>query len=95
MGDDDIRLIIEALGGQLQQQSDPTGTIAMLISETIRFRDKLKSETGAVLTVEDTRIALDGLEQYLERKKLPDTLTSEQKALAQIYIDRVTLFRNG
>ena len=95
MADDDIRLLIEALGGEIQRQSNPAGTVAMLITETVKFRDKLKKETGTILTVQDTRIALDSLEQYLEGNKLPDTLTPEQKALAQIYIDRITLFRNG
>lgn len=94
MADDDIRLLIEALGGQLQQQSNPAGTVAMLITETVRFRDKLKKETGTILTVQDTRIALDSLEQYLAGKKLPDTLTAEQMALVRIYIDRITLFRD-
>jgi hypothetical protein len=94
MADDDIRLLIEALGGELQRQSNPTGVVAMLITETVRFRDKLKTETGTTLTVQDTRIALDSLEQYLEAHKLPDTLTPEQKALTQIYIDRITLFQN-
>lgn len=91
---DNIRLLIEALGSQVfERNKDPRGTVAMLITETIRFRDKLKEDTGEILTVEDTRIALDALEQYLTTGgKLPDTITPEQEALVQIWIDRLTMF---
>jgi hypothetical protein len=94
MPDKDIRLLIQALGGQLfEKQSDPTGTVAMLITETVRFRDKLKDETGEVLTVSDTRVALDALEKHLNGDPLPKNLTSEQKTLTQIWVDRLTLFK--
>jgi hypothetical protein len=91
---DELRLLIEALGGQLVEgQGDPTGTVAVLINETLKFRDKLKEETGDILTVGDTRAALDALEEYLHGHALPKNLSPEQRALAQIYIDRITLFR--
>jgi hypothetical protein len=91
---DDLRLLIEALGGQVVEGlGDPTGTVAVLISETLKFRDKLREETGATLTVGDTRAALDALEGYLQGRSLSKGLSSEQKALARIYIDRITLFQ--
>jgi hypothetical protein len=90
---DNIVMLLKSLGGQIvPDHQDPSGTVSMLISETVRFRDKLMDETGETLTVEDTRLALDALEHYLEYKALPDGLTSEQKALAQIYVDRLTVF---
>lgn len=90
---DNIRMLMKALGGQvLESEHDPRGTVAMLINETVRFRDKLKDETGQVLTVEDTRVALDALEHFLKEGVLPGSLTSEQRALAQIYVDRLTVF---
>jgi len=94
MLDESIKLLIEALGGQVvEKQDDPRGAVAMLISETVRFRDKLKEETGEILTVADTRNALDALEAYLSKQTLPDNLTPEQKALIQIWIDRLTMFK--
>lgn len=72
---------------------DPRGTISILITETVKFRDKLKEETGTILTVEDTRTALDALQNYLVAGKLPKNLSSEQKILAQIWIDRLTIFK--
>ncbi len=95
MLDDKIRLLMESLGLQvLESQADSTGAVAMLISETAKFRDKLKEETGEILTVGDTRAALDALEDYLNSKPLPKELTPEQKALVQIWIDRLTVFNS-
>jgi hypothetical protein len=94
MSDDALFLLMQSFGLQiLSEESDPRGIVAMLMTETTRFRDKLKGETGVVLTVEDTRVALDALEQYLSKNELPYKLTSEQRALAQIFVDRVTMFR--
>ena len=95
MWDDELRLLMQSLGASmLENQTNPTGAVAMLISETVKFRDKLKEETGDVLTVADTRATLDALENYLNGKPLPDDLTPEQKALAQIWIDRLTVFKS-
>ena len=90
---DDIKLLLQSIGQHLFATGQNTGgTIAILITETTKFRDKLKEDTGYTLTVEDTRRALDGLEAFLNKAPMPDDLTEEQKALAQIYIDRLMLF---
>lgn len=95
MWDDELRLLMQSLGASvLDNQANPTGAVAMLISETVKFRDKLKDETGDILTVADTRAALDALENYLNGQPLPDNLTPEQKALVQIWIDRLTVFNS-
>ena len=86
---------MQSLGASmLENQTNPTGAVAMLISETVKFRDKLKDETGDILTVADTRAALDALENYLNGQPLPKELTPEQKVLAQIWIDRLTVFNS-
>ena len=95
MWDDELKLLMKSLGfSVLENQTNPTGAVAMLISETVKFRDKLKDETGEILTVDDTRAALDALENYLKGQPLPDDLTPEQKALVQIWIDRLTIFKS-
>ena len=93
MADDDIRLLMNAMGVPLfGDEKDPTGTMSILFSETIKFRNKLKEDTGKIFTVGDTRKALEALENYLLEKPMPEDLTPEQKALTQIWIDRLTLF---
>ena len=64
-----------------------------LIRETVKFRDKLKAETGEILTVDDSRVALEALTEHLGGRKIANGITPEQKALTQIWIDRLTLFR--
>jgi hypothetical protein len=94
MWDDELKLLMKSLGfSVLENQTNPTGAVAMLISETVKFRDKLKEETGDILTVADTRAALDALENYLNGRPFPKELTPEQKALVQIWIDRLTVFK--
>ena len=82
--------------GQLGGRNNGNGAsqvVNTLIRETVKFRDKLKAETGEILTVGDTRVALEALTEYLSGKKLTNGMTPEQKALTQIWIDRLTLFR--
>lgn len=94
MSNDALYLLIQSLGSQvLEHRANPSGTVAILMTEALKFRDKLKEETGQVLTVEDTRRALDGLQECLDGKPIPEGLTSEQRALTQIWLDRLTLFR--
>ncbi|MBN1213489.1 MAG: hypothetical protein JXA92_13030 [candidate division Zixibacteria bacterium] len=88
-----LKLLMKSLGLQLfEDTGDPGGTVAVLITETVKLRDKLKEDTGYVLTVEDTRTALDALEKMLNKEPVPDELTPEQKLLSQIWYDRLTIF---
>ncbi len=90
---DDIKLLLQSIGQHLfATGQNAGGTVAILMIETTKFRDKLKGETGYILTVKDTSRALDALEAHLNKMPFPDDLTDEQKSLAQIYIDRLTIF---
>jgi len=80
--------------GQLGGRNNGSAQIVnTLIRETVKFRDKLKTETGEILTVCDTRVALEALTEHLSGRKITNGMTPEQKALTQIWIDRLTLFR--
>lgn len=95
MPDEDLKLLFNSLGMQvLEKENDVSGSLSALMSETLRFRKKLKEDTGMLLSIDDTRMALEGLESQLKEEKLPDELTSEQKTLAMILYDRITIFRN-
>ena len=96
MNNEEIKLLIQSLGAQiLGSHYESMGAVAVLFSETIKFRDQLKNDTGVVLTVADTRAALDALERYMDTRQFPSGLTSEQLALSQLYLDRLTLFKRG
>jgi len=92
--EDQLRLLIDSMCGEFSGNGqDAAQVVNMLIRETVKFRDKLKEETGEILTVGDTQTALDALTEHLRGAKLPGDLTPEQKALTQIWIDRLTLFK--
>ena len=85
--------LIESMGKHFPgSKSDPTATVAVLISETTKFRDRVIQESDQTLTVADTRAALNGLEAHLHGNPLPENLTPIQKTLAHVYIDRLTSF---
>lgn len=95
MSADSLKLLMQSLGETIvSHHSDPRGVVGVLVNETLRFRDKLKTETGAVLTVDDTRIALGALEAVMAGKPMPSELSPEQRSLAQIWVDRLTTFKS-
>ena len=95
MSVDSLRLLMQSLGETIvPHNADPRGVVSVLVTETLRFRDKLKTETGAVFTVEDTRLALGGLEAVLGGSPMPPALSPEQRSLAQIWYDRLTTFKS-
>ena len=96
MIDDKLRLMLQVAAAQLSDdEAGAESVVHALVSETVKLRDKLKSEAGIILTVEDTQMALDGFMAALDGEPLSSELSSEQKALAQIYLDRMTLFKES
>ncbi|MCH8027965.1 MAG: hypothetical protein IID63_07565 [candidate division Zixibacteria bacterium] len=92
MSKDDIKLLIKSLGEQIVIDNNAGDILGTLTKETLRFRDKLLEENGLTLTVADTRIALEALEEFFQDKEPSQKLTSEQASLLQIWIDKITLF---
>jgi len=92
MSKDEIQLLIKSLGEQIVTDNNAGDILGTLIKETLRFRDKLSEENGLTLTVADTRIALEALEEFFQERKPSQNLTSEQASLLQIWIDKITLF---
>lgn len=101
MADEEYKLLLDSMSTQVfGEQSEAElekqpEILRKLMKETVKFRDKLKEEANYVVTVEDTRKALEALELHLQNEKFPKDLTPEQKALAQIMIDTVILYNYG
>jgi len=94
--EEDLRLLMESMEDHmLHDRQDSTRVLNVLIEETIKFRDKLKEDTGEVLTVADAQNALNALDCHFNNQSIPENLTAEQKALLQIWIDRLTIFDNN
>ncbi|HDL01798.1 MAG TPA: hypothetical protein ENH23_06155 [candidate division Zixibacteria bacterium] len=101
MSDEEYKLLLDSMSDQILGEKETADSekkseiLRKLMKETIKFRDKLKEDNSYVLTVEDTRKALEALELHLQNEKFPKDLTPEQKALAQILIDTVVLYNYG
>ena len=61
----------------------------MLVEKTTYFRNKIKEETGIVLSVADTRAALEAFEDWLNSRPIPDGLTELQKELLKLFVEGV------
>jgi hypothetical protein len=81
-----LRMLENYLSGGLK---NPTGALAVLISETVKYRDKLLAETGRVLTVNDTRAALDALKLQLYGRPVPAGLSPQQAELVRLWVERL------
>jgi hypothetical protein len=93
LSDEQLRLLIDSMSNQFGDMGDRAAQVVnTLIRETVKFRDKLKEDTGDILTVGDTRVALEALTCHLQGDAPSADLTPEQKALTQIWLDRITLF---
>ena len=54
---------------------------SILVATTLRHRDRLKVQHGIILTVEDVRIALDWLTQFMHSKQIPATNNAVRRDL--------------
>ncbi len=85
MNEDELKELL----GLFTREDDPTGTVAILIHETVRLRDQLKETTGRTLTVGDTRAALSALTDWLSGRTVPTELTNVQKGLLKAWQDHL------
>ncbi|MBU0982598.1 MAG: hypothetical protein KKA42_01925 [candidate division Zixibacteria bacterium] len=70
--------------------SNPGKVARILSEETEKYRDKLKADDGRILTVGDTRRALQVFEDLVKGKDMPDDLTDDQRGLLDLWLDRLS-----
>ena len=85
MNEDELKSLFEPFA----HQDNPTPTLAILIHETVKLRDKLKSDTGRVLTVGDTNAALKALTAWLSGHLAEESLSDDQQALLEAWRSRL------
>lgn len=69
--------------------TDPDEISRALGEETVKYRDELLEMNGTVLTVKDTRVALNAFEQYATGLEVTIALTYYQKKLMYRFIRRI------
>ena len=90
---DDIEQLFASLDNELvETNSSELELLKILMKTTLSFRDKLK-ESGVILTVDDTQLALNALNTHINNQKFPDGLSDIQKQLSKLLIDNFILFK--
>jgi hypothetical protein len=69
--------------------SEALEVFGKLIRLTIDFRDQWKSKKGEVLTVEDTRKAIDIYTAVLEKGIMPDDLDEKINRLVRLWLKKI------
>lgn len=85
MNEEELRKLFEPF----TYQNNPTPALAILIHETVKLRDQLKSDTGRVLTVGDTKVALAALTVWLSGRLPKEQLSDDQLALLKAWQSRL------
>jgi hypothetical protein len=62
---------------------------SLLSAETIKVRDQIKRDTGQILTVADTRAALEALHDLREGRGSLQHLTANQRRLVEAWRKRL------
>jgi len=81
--------------GQMPKDSEPEKikkVFSILVTSTLRYRDKLKTDQGIILTVEDVRCALAYLVNSVHSRKRSDTDNLVYVELYRLWIDELKNF---
>ena len=80
---------------QVPKDSEPEKikkVFSILVSSTLRYRDKLKADLGIILTVEDVRCALAHLMNSVHSRKRPVADNPVYAELYKLWIDELKDF---
>ena len=90
MDESDIsRLFMKVAGNACKVPEDARRVFSILVSSTLRYRDRLKEELAIIVTVEDVRAALDWLLEAMRTKQLPETNNAVRLDLLKIWLDEL------
>lgn len=69
--------------------SEAFAVFGRLIRLTIEYRDKWKAEKGEILTVEETKEALNIYEEALKTKTMPDNISAKIDGLVRLWLREI------
>jgi hypothetical protein len=64
-------------------------TFSRLIDLTLEYRDKLKARTGEILSIEETKMAINIYVVAQETGKLPSNLDSKTRPLIRLWLREI------
>ena len=90
MDESDIsKLFMRVAGNACKVPEDARRVFSILVSSTLRYRDRLKEELAIIVTVEDVRTCLDWLLECMRTKRLPQTNNAVRLDLLKIWLDEL------
>jgi len=90
MAKDDLRrFLIEMLLGDHDADSEEFAVVGELIRLTLGYRDRWKIAKDEILTVEDTRRALDIYEQVIKTGEFPTDLDEKIGGLVKLWLKKI------
>ena len=90
MDESDISRLFMKVAGRTSELPDEVRSVfSILVSSTLRYRDRLKDDLEIILTVEDVRVTLDWLLQSMRTKRLPQTNNLVRLDLLKIWLDEL------
>jgi len=85
MNEEELKKLFEPFA----HQDNPSPTLAILIYETVKLRDRIMESTGRTLTVGDTTTALAALTAWLSGHISEEPLSDDQQALLAVWQSRL------
>jgi hypothetical protein len=73
---------------------DLKNVFSVLVSSTLCYRDRLKQDSGTTLTVEDVRVALDWLLEWMHTNKWPTSNHAVRLELLKIWVEELNVSCN-
>ena len=86
----DIRALFEKVSEHFVAADEGTrGMFKMLVATALKYRDTLAQTTGHVLTVAETRAALDAFMQTLKDRRIPEDLDKRVHTLVILWLEEL------
>jgi hypothetical protein len=90
MNEDNLkRIFSEFLSDGKFIPADAIKTMGQLIRLTLEFRDRLKADTGEIVTVDDTHQALNAYITANKTQSVPDGLNARSEGLLRLWLKEI------
>lgn len=90
MQQDDIqRYLASILREKESLSSEEMAVFGKLIRLTVEYRDRRKAENNDILTVEETKRALEAYEKALKDNKMPDGIDEKIRGLVKLWLKKI------
>ena len=90
MQQDDIqRYLASILREEESLSSEEMAVFGKLIRLTVEYRDRRKTEHNDILTVEETKRALEAYEKALKDNKMPDGIDEKIRGLVKLWLKKI------